>query len=293
MKIKSGFNGERSLILPKVIIDIMENDPLTSLLHITDIGYYPKALHHFRQRNPPIDQYIFIYCIDGCGWFEINNTKYEVKENQCFILPAGIPHTYAASEHNPWTIYWVHFSGTHAKYFLPDELAPQTIIPDSDSRIANRISLFEEVFNTLGNSFALENIRYATATFHHFLESIRYFKLYRKAGNQKHDSDVIESTIHYLKENIERHLSLKNIADYSGFSPSYLSASFKERTGHSPLSYFNLLKIRKACELLDTTAMKLNQISFKLGFDDQFYFSRLFSKTMGISPKAYRTRTKA
>ena len=293
MKIKSGFNGERSLVLPRVIIDIMENDPLTRLLHITDIGYYPKALHHYRQRNPPIDQYVLIYCVDGSGWYEINDTRYEVKENQYFILPANIPHTYAASKEAPWTIYWAHFKGTQAKDFVSDDLAPKTIAPSTDSRIANRINLFEEVFTTLNDSFEIENIRYAVSAFYYFLESMRYFKLYRKVGNHKHDSDVIESTIHFLEENIERRISLNEIAEYSGFSLSYLSAMFKERTGYSPLTYFNLLKIRKACELLNTTTMKLNQISFKLGFDDQFYFSRLFSKIMGVSPKAYRNKLKA
>ena len=68
---------------------------------------------------------------------------------------------------------------------------------------------------------------------------------------------------------------------------------FKKRTGYSPLTYFNLLKIRKACELINTTDMKLTQISFKLGFDDQFYFSRLFSKIMGMSPRAYRALPKS
>ena len=65
---------------------------------------------------------------------------------------------------------------------------------------------------------------------------------------------------------------------------------FKKHTGHSPLNYFNLMKIRKACELIDSTSMKLNQISSKLGFTDPLYFSRLVSSIMGMSPKAYRTR---
>ena len=44
--------------------------------------------------------------------------------------------------------------------------------------------------------------------------------------------------------------------------------------------------------MLDATAMKLNQISLKLGIEAQFYFSRLFSRIMGMSPSAYRTRVK-
>lgn len=96
-----------------------------------------------------------------------------------------------------------------------------------------------------------------------------------------------------MDENIERRLTLEDIAIYAGFSPSYLSAMLKKRTGYGPITYFNLMKIRKACVFLDTTAMKLNQISFKLGFQDPFYFSRLFTKIMGISPKAYRKQPKA
>jgi AraC-like DNA-binding protein len=91
-----------------------------------------------------------------------------------------------------------------------------------------------------------------------------------------------------MKENIEKHLTLQDIADYLGYSPSYFSMLFKKKTGHSPLAYLNLLKIQQACLLLDTTDMKINQISYKVGIEDAYYFSRFFSKTMGISPKEYR-----
>lgn len=63
---------------------------------------------------------------------------------------------------------------------------------------------------------------------------------------------------------------------------------FKQQTGHSPLGYFNLLKINLACRLLASTGMKVNQICHKVGIEDCYYFSRLFAKTMGMSPKQYR-----
>jgi AraC-like DNA-binding protein len=123
------------------------------------------------------------------------------------------------------------------------------------------------------------------ASFQHYLASLRYIQQYRAVkGNT--GNDIVEIVAHYFAENIERHLTLAEVAAYSGLSASRLSAVFKERTGHSPLNYFNLMKIR----LLDNTGLKLSQISFKLGIDDQYYFSRLFSKIMGMSPKAYRNR---
>lgn len=47
IKLKDGFDGERAIVLPQLIISMIEEDPLLAALHITDIGYYPKAEHHF------------------------------------------------------------------------------------------------------------------------------------------------------------------------------------------------------------------------------------------------------
>ncbi len=84
---KDGFSGERALVLPQFIIHEMEEDPISSILHITDIGYYPKAWHHFRERQEPITQFVFIYCIEGSGWFRTEDQVYPVTANQYFILP--------------------------------------------------------------------------------------------------------------------------------------------------------------------------------------------------------------
>ena len=129
LKIKDGFNGERTLVVPKLIIEKMEQDPLVSMLHITDIGYYPKAIHHFRERKDPINQYVYIYCVDGKGWYRINNHEYQVSANQYFILPAGIPHTYGSDDSDPWTIYWIHFKGQLAQHYATDATEPMNIKP--------------------------------------------------------------------------------------------------------------------------------------------------------------------
>lgn len=290
MKRKNGFEGELSLTLPKLIIDMMEADPLMSALHISDMGFYPKASHHYRRRPDPIDQYILIYCVAGEGWYEAGGQQHHVATNQYFIIPANTPHTYAASVKNPWTIYWIHFRGTLAKHYATFAATPQTVNPGATSRIHVRHDLFDEIFATLQHSLTIESLRYAMASFHHYLASLIYIKEYRTVGTDNIGTDAVDATIHFMNENLEKHLTLKDIADYSGYSPSRLSAIFKARTGYSPLSYFNILRVRQACILLETTDLKLIQISPKLGIADPLYFSRLFSKIMGISPKAYREK---
>lgn len=293
MKIKDGFVGERSIVLPHTVMRMIEGDPVASSLFITDIGYYPKAKFHYRQREDAINEYVFIYCVDGKGWYSVKNRRYDVHRDQYFILPAGEPHVYASDEDDPWTIYWIHFRGELAQYYVTNIHSPFDVTPTKKSRILNRINLFEEIFQSLDHSYAIENIRYAMATFQHYLASLRYIQQYREAvANADNGNDVVSMAIHYFEENIEHEITLKNVSDFVGKSPSHLSSVFKEKIGYSPLNYFTLLKIKKACEMLDNSGMKINQISLKLGYEDPYYFSRQFSKVMGMSPKSYRARIK-
>lgn len=289
VKIKEGFQGERAIVLPSTIISEMENDVFERNLHITDIGYYPKAYHHYRKRAKSTFQYILIYCVEGNGWYELNNTTYNVTQNQFFILPAGVPHAYGADAKNPWTIYWVHFKGEVAHMYAEGFSVPTDISQTGNSRIAERIAIFEEIFNTLRNGYSKENLNYALSSFYYFLGSIRFMGTYRESATMKGDEkNIVEQAIHFMRENIETKLTLADISKYSHYSQSHFSAIFTKRTGYSPLQYYSLLKIQQACTYLDFTDMKINQICHKLGIDDPYYFSRLFSKQMRISPTEYR-----
>lgn len=293
MKLKDGFKGEQSIVLPQAIVRMMENDPIASSLFITDIGYYPHAEFHFRSRSNPIPEYVLIYCADGKGWYEVGGHRWHVQRNQYFILPANTPHTYAADTDYPWSIYWIHFRGTLAKHYGAGCMTPTDIVPAPDSRISVRAALFGEIMKSLESSYNIESLRYAMASFQHYLATVRYLQQFRNAAdNGETTGDVVNQILHYFAENLEHKLRLQDLAKYTGLSTSRISAIFKERTGLSPINYFNLLKIRRACELFDTTNLKLNQVSMKLGIDDPFYFSRLFTTIMGLSPRAYRNRNK-
>jgi len=288
MKQKDGFCGEHAIVLPQMIVDMEKNDPLASSLYITDIGYYPKAGHHYRERLEPIEQNVLIYCAEGAGWYRVEGEEFRATTNQYFILPAGKRHAYGSDESSPWTIYWVHFMGGHAAIYAEGALKPHDVRPGLQSRIGERNNIFEEIFSTLYDGYSIENLRYASSLLHHYLASMRYLAQFRKAGSHAMSTDVVGAAIHYMKENTGKHLTLKEISGYTGFSQTHISTLFKQQTGHSPLNYFNLLKIQQACHLLDTTGMKVNQICHKVGIEDCYYFSRLFKKIMGLSPKQYQ-----
>lgn len=284
---KDGFHGERSVVLPQSVVKDMESHPLAAILHPTDVGFYPQALHHFRERTEPIAQHVLIYCTGGAGWYSVDGTRYAVGENEYFILPAGRPHAYGADETHPWTIYWVHFKGKLSTCFLPRTAGPLSVPPGHRSRISERHGLFDEMLATLEMGYSQENLLYACSLLYHYVATLRYLHTYRGVAPGS-ENDLVTATIHLMRENIEKRLTLEEMAHHAGYSPSHFSKLFSDRTGHAPLTYFNQLKVQQACRLLDFTHLRVNQICFKLGFDDPYYFSRLFRKVMGISPQAYR-----
>ncbi len=293
-KIKSGFTGERAVILPLPVINDYCTTELGSLLYITDIGIYPKADFHYRKREKSeVMQYILIYCAEGEGWYELDSQRNKVSANQVFILPKNKTHAYGSNHKNPWTIYWIHFDGQAASCFAADLNKPLLISPQNDSRIEERFKLFDEIFATLRNGYSKNNLEYSTTALFHFLGSIKSLTSYRNCTHcSDQQKDIADEAIHFMRENIRKRLTLKEIADYLGISSSHLSAIFNKKTGYSPLNYLSHLKIQEACHYLDFSDMKINQISLIIGFDDPFYFSRLFSKVMGVSPSDYRSRKK-
>jgi AraC-like DNA-binding protein len=65
---------------------------------------------------------------------------------------------------------------------------------------------------------------------------------------------------------------------------------FKRSTGKSPNQYHINLRLDKAKELLSTTNLNVTEVAYQLGFDSVFYFSRLFKKKNGVSPKSFREK---
>ncbi|MCB9257725.1 MAG: helix-turn-helix transcriptional regulator [Ignavibacteriales bacterium] len=147
--------------------------------------------------------------------------------------------------------------------------------------------LFEEIYQNLEMGFSLENLEYINLTLWHFLASfkfVKHFRLLRKIQS----NDPVENSIKYMKNNLKLNLTLEMMCEQIGLSPSHFSTLFKKTTGRSPVDYFISLKIQYACHLLDTTKMRIKEISNYLAYEDPYYFSRLFSKIMMVSPTAYR-----
>lgn len=287
--IKEGFVGQRMIVLPPNIKRKISFNPLIKNFYLTAIGHYPKATNHERERKTGSSQYIMIYCIDGSGFIYLNGIRHELKPNTYFIIPKNVPHRYNSTESNPWSIYWVHFTGDISEKiyerFLEEDLAIVKTIPYDE----NRIKLFEQIYSILEHSFNDKEMEVVNFSLLHFISSLVYHK---EANPEVYNTDSISNSISFMKHNIHEKLGIEELSRQQNISISHYSRTFKQKTGSSPINFFNQLKIQKSCQYLYFTDRSIKEICTDLGFDDQYYFSRLFRNIVGISPSKYRKQHK-
>ncbi len=98
----------------------------------------------------------------------------------------------------------------------------------------------------------------------------------------------IRRSIDYIHDNLHRQLTVSELAEKEGLSPSYFSRLFAKETGVNVNQFINDEKIRTAQNMLRFSDFPILDISISLGFSSQSAFSSTFKKVTGLSPKAYR-----
>ncbi|WP_075590831.1 AraC family transcriptional regulator [Labilibacter marinus] len=281
------FEGQKMLVFPPKIREILQTNIITKDLYLTDIGYYPTAKNHFRARNKGCQENILILCTNGRGWIELNGSHYTLKENQYFIIPKNTIHKYASENQEPWTIYWIHFAGTEDIRFKEIYGKVHNLSDSQFARHEDRIQMFDELLIVLEEDTSVASVEYASILLTHLLGTLKYVSQFRKIKevNQK---DEIYRSIDFMKNNLNKKIALNELAKISGLSVSHYCLRFKKQTSKAPMDYLIMLKIQRACHLLIFSTHKIKGIAEELGYDDPYYFSRLFSNYIGKSPRQYR-----
>lgn len=282
-KKRDGFKGETMIVLPTETFSDYVKHPLVKRLYLTDVGFFPQAAHHFRERKEGIEEYIFIYCTEGQGTIYVDDRKYMLKEDEAFCIPRFHRHRYYACDEDPWSILWVHFKGEDVQYYPLEECRT---VRFSSAYASNRmLFLFELLFRVLEGSYTLGNFIYISNVLSLILsETYDHEKRDAVIEQNKHVTDVIR----YMQAHLHENLTLEKIVEDFELSKSYLNAIFNKYTQHAPMDFYTSLKMREACKLLKVTDLYIYEVAQRLGYKDQYYFSRIFKKVVGISPKEYK-----
>lgn len=287
---RDGFKNERYVKFPTMNFPSYLAHPLVEHTYATELGYYPKAKHHYRERLDGADEAIMFFCQEGqgtiCIYTENHWEKISIQPFSIFCIPPKIPHYYYSNDADPWSIIWVHFSSPLIEQ-LPIQSFTLASMSDGQKREILEASLIE-LFSMDRKNYTLENAIFIANLLRHILVT-SYYYLDTTHSNQKKDY-LLTACIQYMAQHLQAFITLEDLSQKFNVSTSYLNKIFKKETGKSPIGFFTKLKMDEACKLLRITKLKIIEIAKELGYDDPYYFSRLFKKYNHMSPKAYRER---
>lgn len=166
-------------------------------------------------------------------------------------------------------------------------------VRSSDS---NNIALIEQRANELGlstsslvsaynalPSVTLEKIHAAATMLSIISKHIIHTGILRRR-----DQKIIDEIDLYIRQHLSEPISARNLAEHVHMNAAYLTDMMKHQTGSGCLEYIHRIKLSAAKELLITSDISIGEISLKLGFTDQNYFTRLFKRYYGSTPTQYR-----
>jgi len=275
-----------SLYIPEEIIARESQNPFLENLRVTKIGYFKNAAGQSVIRSG-INECILMYCVEGTGWLQTDGKQEQVGKGDLVFLEAKLPHSYHSDLEHPWSIYWMHFAGSGVGDIQRRlEVSNHSPILHVGVR-TDLIMIMTEAIRTISNGYSFSDLFHAATCLQSFISSIYQIKTYAKL--QSNNSFGLESLMHFMRQNIREVYTLEQLAEQMCMSKYHFARKFKDRTGYSPIDYFTRMKIQKACELLETTAIDIKEISAYLSFCNPFYFSEVFKKIIGHSPREYRS----
>ena len=233
--------------------------------------------------NGRVDFQLF-YIARGKGLFKLNGKEQVVTEGHLVLYYPGEEQLYSYSNDDLPIIYWIHFSGydtfsilnennlSNGSIYYVGLHSELTLIFD---KIITELNLARTNFFQICNLYVKELI---TLSSRYLLE----------ASNTKYQkNDMLEQAIKYFNENSNQLISVKEYADQNNISCCWFIRNFKSYTGTTPMQYITNIRMNKAKSLLSNGDLSINQVASIIGYENALYFSRIFKKYVGVSPKNF------
>ena len=212
--------------------------------------------------------------------FTAGSNVYCLHPGSTILVPPGIEHSYANND--PISVEYLEI-----KFTLGQSPFSEGTVPLTDDILAQK--LFQQIlkeYSELGSLADNSAAAYLTALLEFLSQDQRYQKQTRqfKHLDASGCSDLSQQIVHYLEAHYSEDISLDALAAAMGYNKSYLCVAFKKDTNQTILDCLNMIRIRKAAELIVYSDQTLAQVSDACGFSSVSHFNRVFLKYAGITP---------
>ena len=282
-----GFPGQRLVIIPPAIAIEASRKPVTRDLCVTHIGTFVAAGGHYVERPHGTSQHILIACISGKGSCTLAGREWKLEPGDLLFLPPREHHVYSANPRSPWTIFWMHFRGSRAADHLENlgisHANPIVSVDDT----AVLIEAFEDTFRHATHGFSEAAMTGLSTAFGRLLGLAKVHQ--RAPGNRSRRAENrLLKVLSLMRDDLARPWTLEELARESHLSIPHFTELCRRQTGMPPLGLLIRLRLQRAMDLLQQANHNVAEVAAMVGYDDPFYFSRLFRKHMGMPPSACR-----
>jgi AraC-like DNA-binding protein len=233
-----------------------------------------------------------MFMLSGRGHGTYDGQPWTAHAGDAVLMDLRTWHTYYSAPHDPWEMYWVRLDGPGVSetFTRMIESAGSPVMP-----FASRAKLDDD-FRAIFEQLAGDSPGYEGWIFHRLTglianvaEGLRRRDATAGMKDESPQSGGITAAIALLRAEHRRNLSLGELARAAHMSVFHFARRFKHRTGFTPMEYLEKLRISRAQELiLSEPEFSVKQIASATGYDDAAYFSRVFRKCTGVSPRDYR-----
>lgn len=235
-----------------------------------------------------VQEYQLVYITAGQGRFSSERVPgSEVTEGSVIFVFPGSRHSYCPDPETGWEERWVGFKGPAVDMLRIEEFVPQDSPVIKIGVRAGILSLFDSIFEAVRVQDPLYQFRAGSLVLLLLSEIIGCA---HKASQRGGTDTAVEIARSLMAEGIDHALDMDAIGERVGLSRDRFGECFKSYTGMSPYQYFLHLKINRAKELLSGEDVLVKEVAAHLGFEDQYYFSRLFKKKTGMAPSDWKGR---
>jgi AraC-like DNA-binding protein len=288
-KKKQGFAGERQIVLSKNLLNsYLEHQVCYAEAYFMQASFFPDAKYQYLENFSGETNLQLVYCINGYGNANVNHKNYHLSVGDFLIIPANVPFSYLADELRPWSFFSFKFNGKLYHETINQYLKFNGSIKNYLPYTEERIKLLNKLYNCLNQGTSFGNINLINGFMIHFITSLSVMSDHINNNQTGNNKNIVNNSIKYLRDNFSQKIDLENLSANAGLSISHFSKIFKEETGISPINYLINLKIKKACEFLRFTNLLVKEISYKVGILDIYYFTKVFTKNVGLSLSQYR-----
>lgn len=229
----------------------------------------------------------FFYVISGKGQFLVNNTSFDIKEDDLIIVNANVEHTETSKNNLPLEYIVVGIEGLD--FHTYDQSYTEGYSVHNYREYKHEILFYLKTLLLEMNNpddYSSELIQNILTIL--LINIIRRTKTSLNVSTAKKTTKECEYIEKYINDYFKEHITLDKLSEITYLNKYYLVHAFKRYKGISPINYLTLRRIDEAKLLLKTTDHSINTIAITVGFSGLSYFTQAFKKTVGLTPSQYR-----